>query len=158
MEVEANTAADVDSGSNNGAAKPKTLGDVLTRDRMLAHAKTARPLIPVPLPWIGEGAGVFVRGLGATGKDEFDDKVYGVEHGKLVVHAKGVRALLISICTVDAEGKRIFSEEDVPALAELDGRTADAIYTVASRESNLTQADVDHIVKNSEGVPSGEQS
>lgn len=136
----------------NGEPKPKTLGAVLTRVRMMKHQKTARPLQRVELPWLdetpGEGTHMWVRGLSASGKDKFDDTIYSMKGGTVAVKVVGVRALMIALCACDAEGKRIFSDEDVPMLEELDGKTADAIYVVAARESNLTQKDVEDAVKN----------
>lgn len=141
------------SPSVSGVGAPKTLGALLDRERMRAHTQHARPIERVDLPWMdttpGEGTHVFVRGLGATGKDRFDDQIYSVDKaGGLKVKVEGVRALLISLCVCDEKGERIFSNDDVPMLEQLDGRTADALYVVAARLSNLTNKDVQDMVKN----------
>jgi hypothetical protein len=145
-------SANVDIGAPRDTPKsdgPKTLGGFLSRERMQAHAKVARPLERVALPWLGEGTHIFVRGLSATGKDRFDDQVFAVKRGgELTVKVEGVRALLISLCACDAEGERVFTDKDVPMLETLDGKTADAIYVVAARLSNLTNKDVQEMVKN----------
>lgn len=125
----------------------------LARGELLAHiTRVHNRLIPVPLPWVGAGAGVYVRGLDATGKDLFEDRVYSVDPAtkKLKTKVDGIRALLICLCTCDEAGNPLFTEKDLPQLAHMDGKTADAIYAVASRESGFTQQDVDEMVKNSE--------
>lgn len=146
-----------ESSATNGA--PKTLGAALDRAAFLKHAKESRPLHRVDLPDVGEGAHVFVRGLSATGKDKFEDKVYTAgPGGKMVADITGVRALMVRLCTCGADGALLFTDEDLPALAELDAKTADAIYSAASRHSGLSQKDVEDILKNSGIIPAAAQS
>jgi hypothetical protein len=144
--------------TGNGHAPTNTLGHVLDRAAFLSHAKRSRPLTRVELPWLDtaeqRGTHVYVRGLSANGRDAFDDRAYTVRPDRTIItHVEGLRALLVMLCTCDADGKRLFTEEDLPQLQELDAKTSDAIYTVASRASGLTQKDVDELIKNSGSAP-----
>lgn len=142
------------------AAPPRTLGQALDRFAFLSNAARSRPLVRVELPWLGDGVHVFVRGLSSNGRDVFDDRAYTIRPDRTVItHVKGLRALLVMLCTCDADGRLLFTEDDLPQLQELDARTADAIYVPASRASGLTQKDVEELLKNSGIDPdSGEPS
>lgn len=142
------------------AAEPAraTLGGLLDRAAFLAHAQRSRPVQRVDLPWIGPDAHVLVRGMSANGKDRFEDDIYHVVAGKVVAKAEGIRAITICLCLCDATGNQLCTLADLPAIQGLDGKTADAIYAVASRLSGMTQQDVDELVKNSERARSGGRS
>lgn len=144
--------------SSNGEPARETLGGLLDRKAFLSHAKRSRPIERVDLPWIGPNAHVLVRGMSANGKDRFEDDVYNVVGGKVVAKAEGIRAITICLCLCDAKGNPLCTLEDLPAIQGLDGKTADAIYAVASRLSGMTQQDVDELVKNSERARSGGRS
>ena len=149
-------ARDVDELARTEAVIERVLG----ASDLFEYAESKRVPERVNLPWIAPGAHVFVLGLDSAGKDVFDDTVYSVDAttNKLVANVKGVRALMICLCTVDEQGNRLFTQKDLPKLARMDSRTSDAIYVKAARLSNLTQKDVDDIVKNSEGDRSGGRS
>jgi hypothetical protein len=136
------------------ATSARTLGAALDRMAFLSNAKRSRPLKRVDLPWLGDGVHVFVRGLSANGRDAFDVRAFTVMPDRRVItNAKGLRALLVCLCTCDADGHLLFTEDDLPTLEEMDAQTADAIYLPASQASGLTQADVEELVKNSGIVP-----
>jgi hypothetical protein len=64
-------------------------------------------------------------------------------------------ALVASVSLVDADGRRLFSDEDVAALATKNARALDRIFSAALRLNGLDQASVDALGKDSAPSPNG---
>jgi hypothetical protein len=101
------------------------------------------------------GGMVTVQEMTAEQRDEFDEYVIGMREENKV---KGLRAVVVSICVVDEEGKRVFNDLDIPDLnkksATIIGRIADA----AMQLSGLSEEDVEERVKNSETGPASDSN
>ena len=67
------------------------------------------------------------------------------------MNVKGLKALLVVMATVDAEGTPLFKREDVPALNRKSGKAIDRIFQVAAELSGLSEEDIEDLAKNSEG-------
>lgn len=59
---------------------------------------------------------------------------------------------LIALCVVDEEGKRIFSDSDLSAIANLDSYISSRIYDACQEHCGFNKGDIDETVKNSEGI------
>lgn len=121
---------------------------LLNRDAMLKIARKPREPKKVELPWLGSDAHVFVMPMTARDKDEFEKSLVKGKGRKRVVTEDNIRARIISRCTVNADGSRMFTDRDVDDLGNLDGQTADAIFTIAATESGITDEDVEDLAKN----------
>lgn len=117
---------------------------VLTRDAILA-ASDMPPIEAVHVPeWGGQ---VFVRPLTATERDQFERRVLQFKNG-----AKGsqnLRSVLVAMAACDADGQRLFTDEDAVKLGAKCAAAMDRVYEVASRLSGLTGADTQELEKNS---------
>jgi len=59
---------------------------------------------------------------------------------------------LIALCVVDEDGKRIFSDSDLSAIANLDSYISSRIYDACQEHCGFNKGDIDDTVKNSEGI------
>lgn len=104
----------------------------------------------VPMPeWVDDGTlpdqmpSVRVRGLSAIARDQFE-ATYLVRLNPDGKPDEGfvptnIRAPLVSLCCIDADGKQLFDESDVAELQQLDGAAIDKLYRVAARLSGLAK-------------------
>lgn len=95
---------------------------------------------------------VRVRGLTGTERDAFEEaslQRYGKKGQTREVNLKDFRARLSAWSMVDENGKRLFSDSDIPALGKKAAAALQRIFDVASRLSGLSESDVDELIKNS---------
>lgn len=59
---------------------------------------------------------------------------------------------LIALCVVDEDGKRIFSDSDLSAIANLDSYISSRIYDACQEHCGFNKGDIDETVKNSEEI------
>ena len=59
---------------------------------------------------------------------------------------------LIALCVVDEEGKRIFLDSDLSAIANLDSYISSRIYDACQEHCGFNKGDIDETVKNSEEI------
>lgn len=64
-------------------------------------------------------------------------------------------ALVAAVSVVDEQGERLFSDEDVPALAKKHAGALQRIFDTALRLNGLTQERVSDLGKDSAATPSG---
>jgi hypothetical protein len=119
---------------------------LLTRDAILKAEDLKAETVPVP-EWGGE---VLVRGLRGSDKDSFEQGLFVNEK----FSAANVRAKLVARCMVDAEGSRLFSDEEALALGEKSAVALDRVYEVAQRLSGIGKKEIEDAVKKSDPSPS----
>ena len=101
------------------------------------------------------GGTVTVQEMTAEQRDEFDEYVISMREENKV---KGLRAVVVSICTVDEYGKRIFTDLDIPDLQKKSATIIGRISDEAMKLSGLSEEDVEERVKNSETGPASDSS
>jgi len=114
------------------------------RDSLLAALELKREAVEVA------GVKAFVTELNAKDFIEFweaADKQFSGDDLK-----NGRRVMLVARCTVDESGVRVFTDEDVTALAAGSGAVVNALFAAAARLNGLIKDDEP---KNSETSPSG---
>ena len=116
----------------------------LTRDEILSKGKLKAELVEVP-EWQGA---VYVRELTAAERDHWESKLVSLEGKTTKLTLDNARASLAAATVVDAEGKRLFTVEDIEALGKLSGAALDRVYAVATRLSGITEEDVEELAKN----------
>ena len=120
------------------AAKKKSM-PALTGAQILAADDLKLSRVKTP-EW---GGHVFVRPMTAGERDAFD--LFVTEHrGK----AK-IRAYIVSLCTVDAGGVRLFNEDDVDALDGKASAPMTRVFMEARRINKLFVEDIEETEKNS---------
>jgi hypothetical protein len=93
------------------------------------------------------GGTVRVRALMASERDRWEAMTYLDSKGN-VTTPQDIRAKLVAFCCVDEEGNRLFTEDDISALAKKSARAMNRLWTVASRLSAVIASDIDALTKN----------
>lgn len=128
---------------------------VLTRDAILAAADLPRKLVPVP-EWGGE---VWVRTLPGTERDAFEASLWKAKgrgrNRETVRDATNYSAKLAALAICDEQGKRLFSEVDVAALARKSSAALNRVVGEAMALNGMTEDAVEDAEGNSGTAPSG---
>ena len=90
-----------------------------------------------------------MRGLTGKERDALEASMIEGKGKKAEVNLVNLRAKLVARSIVDEDGKRVFEDEDIPALAQKSASALTRVYEVAQRLSGITQEDVDELTKNS---------
>lgn len=109
------------------------------RDRILAAQDLQRAAVEVP-EWPDEAGAptvVYVRMMTVRDRETFEGALVaaGGGDGKRVV-VPHFRARLVALCAVDADGQRLFSEDDIEALAD---KSAQAITRISNAAFELNK-------------------
>jgi hypothetical protein len=113
--------------------------EVLTRDRILAAPALAAVRVEVP-EW---GGAVFVRAITAGERDVFERRAFEGPRKDLV------RAALVVLCAADAQGRALFTDADVEALAQRDAAPMQRIFNAACRLNAIGPAEVAELEQSS---------
>ena len=77
---------------------------------------------------------VYVRALSGAERDELE---------RMLSKGAASRAAIVALCAVDASGERLFSADDVDALAKKNGRALEKIVTAAMRFAMISDEGID---------------
>jgi hypothetical protein len=130
---------------------------LLSRDEILAAEDRATEVVDVP-EW---GGAVTIRALSGTERDRFETESvsYGrTNQGGLQisgVQTNNVRARLVALSVIDADGKRMFSDKDVLALGDKSAAALNRVFEAAQRLSRISQRDVEVLTADLKGGPNG---
>lgn len=106
----------------------------------ILHAGAIAP-VPVEVPeW---GGTVYVRPISGAERDAFELAITP-PHGRL----ENIRARLVALCACDAQGARLFTDADVPALGALPAVALERVALVARRVNALGAAELEEVGKN----------
>lgn len=118
---------------------------ILSREDILAVKDIKLEEVNIP-EW---GGSVMVKSLSAAERDEFEESIILERGENQKVNLQNFRAKLVALCIVDAEGKRLFTLDDIQVLGAKSSAALDRIYGVAERLGRFKQKDVDELTKNS---------
>lgn len=121
------------------------MATVLTRDEILNKDDIQQENVSVP-EWDGD---VIVRGLNGYDRDRYEESMVERRGKSFSTNLENIRARLVSLCVVDAEGKRIFADEDIPALGKKSGAALERVFEVARKLSGLRNEDIEELAGNS---------
>lgn len=121
----------------------------LTRDAFRQLAKQKRRTVRVDLPWLGAGAHTYVLVPTARERDAFEATLVTGTGKKAQLSTDNVRARMLVRWVSDADGTRLFGDNEADAMGELGAKTVDAIYRAIQRESGITDDDVEELAGNS---------
>ncbi len=129
-------------------AKKGKAARLLSRQQILDVDDLTTETVEVP-EW---GGAVVVRTLTAWERDAFDESMFQLHVGKsgVAVEKKigNIRARLVSMCCVNGDGGRLFTDEDVERLGQKSGAAMDRVFAVAQRMNRLLGADIEELAKN----------
>jgi hypothetical protein len=126
---------------------------ILTKDAILGADDLKIEAVNVP-EWGGE---VNVRSMTGVERDDFEASIVSIKGKDEKANLRNFRAKLVALCVVDQDGKRMFSEKDIPALGQKNAAALDRVFTKAQEMSGLRKEDVNELTKNSEAT-SGDDS
>lgn len=114
---------------------------LLNRDQILQVKDLKFDEIECP-EW---GGSVRIRSMTGVERDAFEQAIVGSDKK---ANFNNIRAKLVAMVSVDAEGKRLFTDADLKALGEKNAAPLNRLFTAAQRLSGLTEADVEAAAKN----------
>lgn len=93
---------------------------------------------------------VYVRSMTGAERDAFEASIYEFNQstGKSKLKLEFMRARLCSFTICDQEGNRLFTDEDVQALAAKNSTALLRIVSLAQRLSAVTDEDLQELEKN----------
>lgn len=119
--------------------------------RELLLTPVATPTEIVPLPELGDGVSVTVKGMTARDKGAFDMQfVTKGEHNTKA--QKQMRERMLVACCVDESGSRIFTLEDVASLGLQSVAIVERIFDACQRVNGTSTKAVEAAEKNSEAI------
>jgi len=128
------------------------MSKILNRDEILKVDDLKRRTVSIP-EW---GGSVIVRTMTGVERDELEGimAVQSAEGKTPAERLRNFRALTVALCTIDENGNRLFTLEDVEALGRKSTAGLSRVFAAAQILSALTEESVKEMVKNSEPGPS----
>jgi hypothetical protein len=121
----------------------------LSREAILAISDTQIETIDVP-EW---NTMVRVRGLTAAERDQFEGEIVQRNGKDVRTNTKNIRARLVVLSVVDADGARLFTYHDIATLGEKSAKALDRIFSKAMELSGLRDEDVAELAENFDETP-----
>lgn len=116
----------------------------MTGADVIAAARKVAKFEKVSVPeW---GIDVHVRRMTAGERDQFEGEQTQARGNSKY---RNFRARLVVRCVVDEQGKRLFGDDQVGEVSELDAAGVDRIFDAICRLNRLMKEDVEDLEKNS---------
>ena len=108
------------------------------------------PTVWVQTPEWGRYAGVWIRGMSGSERDQLEARVSGLDGGgdQVKMDYTNLRATLVVSCAVDDDGNSLFSGDQVQALGRKSGAVLDRLFDAARKASGIGEDDVKKLAKN----------
>lgn len=116
----------------------------LGREDILKASDLNIEKVEVP-EWAGS---VWIRCMTGTERDAFESEAYAVRGKNVEINRDNFRARLLVRVLADKDGKRIFADQDVPALGGKSAKALDRLFAVAMRLNGLSREDMEELTKN----------
>lgn len=120
---------------------------LLSRDAILGAQDLKTEDVPVP-EW---GGTVRVRCLTAAERDAYEASFVTLGKGGVQRNADAlqtVRARMVALTVVGEDGRRLFTEQDVQALAAKSAAAIDRLFQAAQRLNKVSDADIEELAGN----------
>lgn len=108
---------------------------ILTREAILAADDLPRQRVDVP-EW---GGAVTVRSMTASERDAWETSLIAGDGERNMENA---RARLVSLCVVDEDGKRLFTDDDALLLGQKAASAVDRVFQAAVKLNRLSRQEV----------------
>ncbi len=118
---------------------------LLTREQILSVQDLVTETVAVP-EWGGE---VRVKSLSGAERDAYEASVMRINGTNAQLNLLNARAKLVALAVIDENGKRMFGDGDVHALAAKSAAALQRVFDVANRLSGLNARDLEELTKNS---------
>jgi hypothetical protein len=112
---------------------------ILDKAAILAAQDLPTQTVTVP-EWGGD---VTVRSMTGADRDQYEQALLAQRGPDGKTNMMNVRARLAAFCMVDADGKRLFADEDIAALGSKSAAALDRVFAAASKLNGIGQKDVE---------------
>ena len=102
------------------------------------------------------GGHVRVKGLTAKEGDDFEESVLIRDGKDFDVNPRGLRAKLVAITAVDAEGNLLFTEKDVEELGKKSRAALDRVFKESQKLSGIGEKEMDALEADLEAAQAGD--
>lgn len=99
------------------------------------------------------GGTVLIRALTGTERDAYEASMQQQRGKDIVRNFANVRAKLVVKCCIDADGNRLFADQDAPALGKKSAAALDRVFEACAELSRLSNEDIDELGKASDETP-----
>ena len=123
--------------------------NILSRQDILDADDILKELVEVP-EW---GGAVYVKGLSGAARGKYEASIIAVHGNKTITDVEGMRYKMAAITICDEDGKLLFSDKDIKALAEKSAAALQRIFDVAKRLSKISDEDVKELTEALEANP-----
>jgi len=113
------------------------------------------PVEDVPLPEIGPGVVIRVRGMTTRERSDFERQFMSKSGERIPGRTQEMRERLLVWACVDENNVPLFSMSDIRAIGEQNSVVTERIVDVAQRLCGMGKINVEEIEKNSEETPAG---
>ena len=96
------------------------------------------------------GGTVRVQGLNGQERDGFEAAMTEKRGKSYEANLSNIRAKLVARTVVDADGNRLFGDDQVSKLGKKSGAALERVFSVARRLSGMTSEDVEELAGNSD--------
>jgi hypothetical protein len=118
---------------------------MLTREEILSAPDIGTETVDVP-EWGGQ---IHIRTLTGAEYDRWQESILIRRGDRSQVKIQGARVQLIALCIVDDNGKRIFTDKDIPLLNKKSSAGIARVYDAVCKQSRIGEGEVEELVKNS---------
>lgn len=94
------------------------------------------------------GGTVRLRSITGAQRDAFEQSCLIQKGRERRINMRNARAKLIIMCAVDETGGKLFSDEDLAALAKKNAKPIDRLYGEAQKLCGLSDDDMDDLTEN----------
>ncbi len=124
--------------------------NLLDRSAILGADDLGSEIVQVP-EW--NNGHVRVRGLTAAERDAYEQSLMEAtrtgKRTKITPKLQNAKARMAVLCIVDADGKRMFTDEDAAALGEKSASALNRIVEAIQKLSGMSDEDLEELEKNS---------
>ena len=117
------------------------MSEFLTREQLIQKRPMRTEEVEVP----ELGGKVLVKALTTGERGKYENSFLSKKGTVVLDLAAKMRSKLVSQTVVDASGKLLLTEDDIPLLEQQDAGAIVRIYEAAQRLSGFTKADMDEI-------------
>lgn len=122
---------------------------ILGKDAILAAEDVKFEEVPVP-EW---GGTVRLKSMTGTQRDAFEDKSMDQRGDNPKMNLTNFRSRLLSLCIVDGNGERCFSDVEVPLLGQKNANVLERLFVRAREMNGMDDKDVEEMTKGFSGGP-----
>lgn len=122
---------------------------IATREQLIGLCK--RRYVEVEIPELE--ATVRIQSLSEKEKSDYETRLIS-KNGRGILKDRLADATrrLIALCVVDQNGSRLFSNNDLSVIAEMDSFVSSRIYEACQEHCGFNKQDIETAVKNSDRV------